>query len=159
VTKGLTTTTQVHFKQGRGTRKVMTKGEAPAPVMSAVPRISRLMALAIRMQELVDRGEVADYADLARLAHVSRPRITQIMNLTLLAPDIQEAILFLPRTDGGREAIGEREVWPIRAVLDWRRQRRVWGKAAMQIRRASAAEGLKPSGQRREAFGSIGHLI
>jgi len=37
---------------------------------------------------------------LARLAHVSRARITQIMNLLLLAPDIQEAILFLPRTDG-----------------------------------------------------------
>ena len=54
------------------------------------------------MQELVDEGEVADYADLARLARVSRTRITQIMNLPLLAPDIQEGILFLPATDGGR---------------------------------------------------------
>ncbi len=76
----------------------MKEGEAPeAQPLGSVPRISRLMALAIRTQDLVDQGEVADYADLARLAHISRARISQIMNLTLLAPDIQEAILFLPR--------------------------------------------------------------
>jgi len=82
------------------------------------------------IQDLVDRGEVLDYAELARLAHVSRPRITQIMNMTLLAPDIQEAILFLPRTDGGRGQIGERQVRPICAVSDWRRQRRMWQQIA-----------------------------
>jgi len=125
VTKGLTTTTHVHFKHGRGTRKVMVRGEEPAPVASAVPRISRLMALAIHMQELVDQSEVADYAELARLAHVSRARITQIMNLTLLAPDIQEALVFLPHTDGGRASIRERAFRPICAVPDWRRQRRM----------------------------------
>ena len=125
---GLTNTTVVHFKQGRGTRKVMEAGEEPeSPPHSAVPRISRLMALAIRMQDLVDRDEVADYAELARLAHVSRARISQIMNLTLLAPDIQEAILFLPRTDGGRAHIAEQQVRRICGVTDWRRQRRVWG--------------------------------
>jgi len=119
------TTTTVHFKQGRATRKVMKEGEAPAPVVSAVPRISRLMALAIHMQDLVDRGEVADYAELARLAHVSRPRITQIMNLTLLAPEIQEALLFLRATDGGRAQTGERKVCIICVVLHWGRQQRV----------------------------------
>ena len=128
MTKGLTTTTQVHFKEGRGTRKVMEEGEAPAPVVSAVPRISRLMALAIHMQELVDRGEVADHAELARLAHVSRARITQIMNLTLLAPEIQEALLFLPPTDGARGAFGARALRPICPVPDWRKQRRMWGE-------------------------------
>ena len=67
---------QVHFRQGRGTRKVMNEGETPkAETLGSIPRISRLMALAIRMQELVDKGEVADYADLARLAHVSRARL------------------------------------------------------------------------------------
>ena len=126
MTRGLTTITQVHFKQGRGTRNVMKQGEAPVAVVTAVPRISRLMALAIHMQELVDSGEVADYADLARLAHVSRARITQIMNLLHLAPDIQEEILFLPRTDGGRAPIREHMVRPIAAVLDWRKQRRMW---------------------------------
>ena len=74
------------------------------------------------MQEPVDRGEVANYADLARLAHVTRSRITQIMELLLLAPDIQEDLLFLPLSNGGRAVIHERMVRPIIAVVDWRRQ-------------------------------------
>ena len=54
------------------------------------------MALAIRLEGLIVTGHVLSYADLARLVGVSRARLTQIANLTLLAPDIQEAILFLP---------------------------------------------------------------
>jgi len=84
------------------------------------------MALAIHMQGLVQNGEVKDYAELAGLAHVTRARITQIMNLTLLAPDIQEAILFLPLTDGRRSPIREQMVRPITAVLSWSKQRRLW---------------------------------
>jgi hypothetical protein len=91
VTKGLTTITHVHFERGRGTREAMKESEALGPPpQSAVPRISRLMTLAIHLQDLVDRGEVVEYAEPARLAHVSRTRITQIMSLTLLAPDIHE---------------------------------------------------------------------
>ena len=126
--RGLTITKQVHFGRGRNTRKVLKAGAPPKATLGSVPRISRLMALAIRMQELVDTGEVADYADLARLAHVSRARITQIMNLLLLAPDIQEEILFLPRTDGGRAPIRERMLRPIATVADWDKQRKMWGE-------------------------------
>ena len=64
MTQALTTTTQVHFEQGRNTRKLIRGGEEAEVPRKAVPRISRLMALAIRMQDLVDRGEVADYAEL-----------------------------------------------------------------------------------------------
>lgn len=92
------------------------------------PRISKLMALAIRFDGLVRRGEVRDYADLARLGYVTRARITQIMNLLNLAPDIQEAILFLPRTVKGRDQIREKEVRPIAAVAQWSRQRKMWAK-------------------------------
>ena len=134
MTKGLTITKQVHFRQGRGTRKVMHEGVAPEkPDMGAIPRISRLMALAIHMQKLVDGGEVTDYADLARLAHVSRARITQIMNLLLLAPDIQEDILFLPRTNGSLAPIRERLVRPIAAIPDWRKQRKMWMELIEQL--------------------------
>ena len=49
------------------------------------------------------------------------------MNLTLLASDVQEAILFLPRTDGHQAPIRERDIRPIYAALDWRKQRRMWG--------------------------------
>ena len=48
------------------------------------------------------------------------------MNRLLLAPDVQEAILFLPRTDGLHATIGERYVRPIGALPDWLKQRRMW---------------------------------
>lgn len=61
------------------------------------------MALAIKFQDMVDRGEVRDYADLARLGYVTRARVTQIMNMLLLAPDIQEHLLYLPCSSALRE--------------------------------------------------------
>ncbi len=120
---------KTHFQRGnRGCRR-LRDGPAPAPPPvepGRVPRISRLMALAIRLDGLVRSGAVRDYADLARLGHVSRARVTQIMNLLALAPDIQEALLFLPRTVSGRDPVRERQVRPIAAVVDWGGQRRLW---------------------------------
>ena len=95
----LTLRCKVHFGHGHKGRIEMHRGEeplAPPSPSGRVPRISRLMALAIKFQGMLDRGEVKDYAELARLGHVTRARVTQIMNLLMLAPDIQEAILFLP---------------------------------------------------------------
>ena len=97
-----------------------------------VPRVSKLMALAIRMEGLVQRGEVRDYADLARLGYVTRARSTQIMNLLNLAPDIQENLLFLPRTLKGYDPIREKDMRPIAAVAYWQRQRKIWTKLAAQ---------------------------
>lgn len=91
-----------------------------------LPRVSKLMALAIRFDGLVHRGEVRDYADLARLGYVTRARITQIMNLLNLAPDIQEALLDLPRIETGRAPIILAQLQPIASTHDWRKQRRMW---------------------------------
>jgi len=100
---------------------------APPPLPPGrVPRVARLMALAIRFDLLLREGVVADYTALARLGHVSRARVTQIMNLLCLAPDLQERLLFLPRTERGRDPIILRDLQPIAAVLDWREQRRLW---------------------------------
>ena len=95
----------VHFhRRGRGAAKELRAGTAPeVPVAGRVPRVARLMALAIRCEGLLRRGEVKDYATLARLGNVTRARITQIMNLLHLAPDLQEALLFLPPYTGKRE--------------------------------------------------------
>jgi hypothetical protein len=84
------------------------------------------MALAIRFEDLIRTGQVADYADLARRGRVSRARITQIMNLLLLAPDIQEQVLFLPRVLRGRDPIHLRQIQPIAQEWDWGKQRRRW---------------------------------
>jgi len=125
---------QIHFRQGRFKQKVRKEGQAPKEQPKAsIPRISRLMALSVHMQELVDRGEVADYAELARLAYVTRARITQIMNLSLLAPDIQEELLHLPPSAGGRDPIRERMIRPIAAVPDWRKQRKMWEEVKSNI--------------------------
>ena len=125
---GLTITHQIHFQRGRKSRKAIIEGPPPetAAPLGRVPRISRLMALALRLERLIESGEVKDQAEIARLGHVTRARVTQIMNLPCLAPDIQEAILFLPLTTKGRDPIREKHMRPIAAELNWRRQRVMW---------------------------------
>lgn len=91
-----------------------------------VPRVARLVALALKLDGMVRRGEVRDYAELARLGRVTRARLTQLMNLTLLAPEIIEQILHLPPVTHGRDPVGERDLRPIAAEADWRVQRRRW---------------------------------
>jgi hypothetical protein len=81
------------------------------------------MALAIKFQEMVDRGEVRDYADLGRLGYVTRARITQIMNLLNLAPDIQEQLL---SPDGVVLGLRERLVRRLCAQVQWTTQRQGW---------------------------------
>lgn len=85
------------------------------------------MALAIRFDGLIRDRVVLDQADLARLGHVSRARVSQIMSLLHVAPDSQEQLLFLPRVQRGEEPILELEVRQIAAVPDWRKQRRMGG--------------------------------
>jgi hypothetical protein len=98
-----------------------------APVAAGrVPRVARLLALAHRLDHLVRQGAIADYATLARLGHVSRARISQILNLLCLAPDIQEAILFLPATVRGRDPICLGQLRALTQTLDWRQQRALW---------------------------------
>ncbi len=126
---GLTVEFDVHLGHGPAGRRELRPGNAPTepdPPVGSVPRVARLMALAIRCEELIRRGEVADYADLARLGHVTRARITQIMNLLNLAPDIQEEILFLPSTTKGCDRIAERHLRRLSGVIDWTEQRRRW---------------------------------
>ena len=91
-----------------------------------VPRVARLMALAVHFDGLLRRGDVPDYATLARLGQVTRARISQIMDLVYLAPDIQEEILFLPRTVQGHDPVAERDLRPIVSLLDWEQQRATW---------------------------------
>lgn len=123
----LTVTAKVHFTRGRRTQKEIQPGETPERNMpDRLPRIAKLMALAIRYEGFVRDGVVADYAELARLGHVTRARMSQITSLLLLAPDIQEALLFLPRVASGKDPLTERELRPIVATPDWRKQRAMW---------------------------------
>jgi hypothetical protein len=84
------------------------------------------MALAIRLDQLIRDGVVADQAELARVGHVSRARLTQIMNLLCLAPDLQEQVLFLPQAASRRSLTTEKQLRPIAAQLAWPEQRDSW---------------------------------
>src|SRR5947207_1855432 len=70
-----------------------------------LPRITQLMALAIKLEGMRREGIIRDYSEVARLGHVSRARVSQIMSLLQLAPDLQEQLLFLPALQQGRVAL------------------------------------------------------
>ncbi|MCW2892958.1 MAG: hypothetical protein JWO75_2447 [Actinomycetia bacterium] len=138
----ITVTTAVHFTTSRAGRKRLHPSVRPmegAP-SGRVPRVARLMALAIRFEGLLRDGTVADMSELARLAGVTQPRMTQIMNLNHLAPDIQEDLLHLPPVENGRDPIHERMLRPVCAEIAWERQREVW----RQLRRKLFAGHILP---------------
>jgi hypothetical protein len=108
----------------RGRKNVCSLQEDTQAVR--VPRLARLMALAIRFDGLLRSGAITDQAHLARLGKVSRARISQILNLLHLAPDIQEQLLFLPLLHQGRERLHLADLQPLCRQWDWRRQRRMW---------------------------------
>jgi hypothetical protein len=116
-------------REAHGRRRVAAAKPQPAPPAAGrTPRISHLMALAIRLERLLLTGQVSDITELARLGHVTQPRISQILNLAHLAPDIQEALLFLPRVTDGKPSIHERMLRPLVAKTDWDEQRAMWSQ-------------------------------
>jgi DNA invertase Pin-like site-specific DNA recombinase len=92
------------------------------PVPERLPRITKLLALAVRFEELLRNGTAKDYADLARLGGVSRSRITQVMHLRNLAPALQERILLLSMGPQVGNTINERALRRISTLVDWREQ-------------------------------------
>lgn len=128
--EGITMECPVSFTRGRaGSKKIRQPDDAtPTPTITAgrIPRVSRLMALAIKLGDDLEAGRIRDYADIARVGMITRPRATQIMNLLHLAPDIQEAVLHLPRTTRGRDTITEHDLREVAAATDWDMQRRLW---------------------------------
>ena len=126
MTSAFTIECRIEFKhRGRGSRK-RSPSDRGATQAGRVPRASRLMALAMRFDELIRSGQVTGYAELAKLGHVTRARLSQIASLLCLAPDLQEDILFLPRTLRGRDPIQLQHLLPIAAIPDWRKQRIRW---------------------------------
>jgi len=128
MTIGVTIEKDFHFRRQARGRQNLRPGLEPAQAtqdMPRVPRLARLMALALRFDDLLLTGQFRDQADLARLGQVSRARISQILGLIHLAPDIQEEILFLEGS-GRKLDLLLADLRPICAVADWNAQRRRW---------------------------------
>ena len=131
MTKSVSVDFQFSIKQrGRGAKKRIVEGTAQSdeskPALERIPRISRYMALAIHFEDLIRQGVVTDYADLARLGHVTRARVTQIMNLRLLAPEIQEDLLFSEKEGDDRIPIQLKSLQVLATICSWRTQRQLW---------------------------------
>lgn len=114
----------------RGQHRV-TSADSPArprqrPRTPRVPHVAKLMALAIRLDHLLSTGQIKDQAEIARTAGITRARVTQILNLTNLAPDIQQSLLDLPPTANPVPAFREREVRQIAIDPNWAKQRKAW---------------------------------
>jgi hypothetical protein len=104
---------------------------APERPKGRLPRITRYMALAINYEDLIREGHVHDYAEIATLGHVTRARVTQIMNLRLLAPAIQEKLLYQTRIVSGRVAVTLRCLQSIALEPDWRIQQERWASISI----------------------------
>jgi hypothetical protein len=115
-----------HVATKRCGSKQIQSGTASVTPAGRVTRISRLLALAHHCLRLVQTGANINHSELAHFGQISTTRMTQIMWLDNLAPDIQEEILFLPRTTQGRDPIKEVDIRPIAKTLDWSKQRQMW---------------------------------
>jgi hypothetical protein len=93
----------------------------PAPAEDKPHPLARRMAHAIECKRLIESGVVADAAAMARIAGVTRARMTQILNMNLLASDLQERLLF--------SCVGSCLTSITRAMglIHWDRQRKLIG--------------------------------
>jgi hypothetical protein len=122
VTSGTMVTGKLHcVRKGHTKRFVETPPVVPEPVRRPA-RVAIMLALAHKIQQAIDRGAVRDRAEVARRLGLTRARVTQLLNLTLLAPDVQERILFAESVDGV-EPMGERAHRSRLRHLLWSRQR------------------------------------
>ena len=116
-------------RDGKGWAFVDEPPAPPEPVRRPA-RVARMLALAHRLQAAIDRGEYRDRAELARQLGLTRARISQLLALTLLAPDLQARVLFLEAVDG-REPLTERALREVVRHEGWAEQRTVWASLSM----------------------------
>jgi hypothetical protein len=109
-------------------RTVVREGLKRTRPIGRIPRVSRILALAHHFQHLLDTGMVRTQMDLAELTKLTTARITQIMNLLVLAPDIQEELLFMPLVTKGPAPVTERDLRPLLKMLVWSEQRAKWAE-------------------------------
>ena len=96
--------------------------------------MARLLAFAHQLEADIRAGFYLDLADAARQLGLTRARITQIANLTLLAPSIQSTLL-AECCAGGRNHVSERSLRSIVAEAAWVRQVPPWHNLAVQGQR------------------------
>lgn len=103
---------------------------APIQEVAVPPKTARAafyLALAHRWEAEIAAGIYRDRADIARTFRLTRARVTQILDMALLAPDIQEQVIVDVGLEG-KKSITVRKLLPVAHCLDWREQRAVLAK-------------------------------
>lgn len=77
----------------RGGRKEMQLPEGGTPPARADSTLVKALARAFRWKRMLESGEFATIAELAEREGIAPSYMTRVLRLTLLAPDIVEAIL------------------------------------------------------------------
>lgn len=90
--------------------------KTPPPPSPRTGGPARSLALAYKLQDLIERGLLADYTAAAKLLGVSQPRLTHLMSLTMLAPTVQEALLL------GTLRLGDKQLRRLARIASWREQ-------------------------------------
>jgi len=85
-------------------------------------RVAVTLAHAHKIRQAILSGEIQNQADAARKLGLTRARLSQILEMTNLAPDLQEEILFLEAIDG-REPLSGRALRGVLRVTAWDEQR------------------------------------
>ena len=119
-----------HLRTGR----LAGEGNQAQSVASGrLPRITQVLALAIHFDDMIRTGKAADYSDVARLACLCRERISQIMRLNQLAPDLQVEVLYLPPRPTGKHPISETMLRRVASCLSWTDQRLEWRRIKEEL--------------------------
>jgi len=119
---------QARFHRKRkGCRTALALGEAtPLPIPRPC-RVAIALALAHKIEQAINEGTLSDRAHAARLLGVTRARMTQNLDLLLLAPDIQEEI-FRMTTSEGSDPLSQSSLRSVTVEKEWGEQRWKWGK-------------------------------
>ena len=103
------------------TAALPSRGTHKPPKEHRTPRVVELLRKAIEWQRLLDAGEIRNQSQIARRESITRARVTQVMGMLRLAPEIQERILSMPN-GVGRPSLTERGLRPFGMIADQRDQ-------------------------------------
>lgn len=104
-----------------------SRGNPSLPRKPKTPRAVELLRKAIEWKTLLESGQITTQADIALQEGITRARVTQIMGMLRLAPEIREKILSALSTDR-QPPVTERVLRPIATITDYHEQIREFHK-------------------------------
>ena len=123
-------------RRGRSVHFAQEAAATPPEPVRRPAKVAQMLALAHHLAAAIERGELTDQASIARTLGLTRARISQLLDLTLLAPAVQEAVLGLEAVDG-REPLTERRLRGVLRAGDWGAQGEAWNAIALALPRTS----------------------